>query len=207
MLEIVYKLIDVFNCRVCNRVVTPNLLTCTSGHAICLTCKMTTSKCPTCSKPLNYTQTPLLSRILQQLPRECRNNSCPDIVLPRDNHDYFCAYKGTKCELCDWVGPRRELFTHVSNIHYAILVLGEGVVVGLWDNFDPNSNGKKVWPICIRGEFFWKIMRVELFQNVLVKDYIWVPNGMSSLRVRVKVEFKDMTGTINTSNSTYLKPS
>lgn len=50
-------------------------------------------------------------------------------------------------------------------------------------------------------------MRIELSKNVLIKEYVWVPNGPSSLIVRVKVEFKDESGSINTSNSTSLKPS
>lgn len=188
-------------------VLTPDLLTCTSGHAVCLTCRSFPSKCPTCSKPLLHTPTPLLSSILQRLPRECRNTACPDTVLPGDDHHHFCAYKNTNCQLCAWVGPRKELSTHVYNGHAQVPVLGEGLATGSWEDFDPNVNGWKVWPLRIRGQFFWKFMRIELSKNVLIKEYFWVPNGPSSLRVRVKVEFKDTSGSINTSNSTTLKPS
>lgn len=205
-LEIVYKLIDTFTCRVCNMVLTPDLLTCASGHAVCLTCKSFPSKCPACSKPLLHIPTPLLSGILQHLPRECRNNSCPDTVLPRDDHHHFCGYMNTNCQLCAWVGPRRDLSTHVYS-HAEVPVIGEGLGEGTWEDFDPNVNGWKVWPLRIRGQFFWKFMRIELSKNVLIKEYFWVPNGTSSLRVRVKVEFKDKSGSINTSNSTFLKPS
>lgn len=188
-------------------VLTPDLLTCAGGHAICLTCKSFPSKCPVCSKPLIHRPTPTLSRILQHLPRECRNNSCPDTELPGDDHHHFCGYKSTNCHLCAWLGPRRELSTHVSNSHVEVPVLGEGLVVGTWENFDPNVNSRKIWPLRIRGQFFWKFMRIELSKNVLIKEYFWVPNGPSSLRVRVKVEFKDKSGSINTSNSTSLMPS
>lgn len=188
-------------------VLTPDLLTCASGHAVCLTCKSFPSKCPTCTKPLLHIPTPLLSSILLHLPRECRYNSCPDIVLPKDDHDHFCGYKNTNCNLCAWIGPRRDLSIHVCNIHQEIPVLGEGLVQGSWEDFDPNEKVWKVWPLRIRGQFFWKFMRIENSKNVLIKEYFWVPNGATSLRVRVKVEFKDKSGSINTSNSTFLKPS
>uniref|UniRef100_A0A1B6IYM8 RING-type domain-containing protein n=1 Tax=Homalodisca liturata TaxID=320908 RepID=A0A1B6IYM8_9HEMI len=94
-------LLEAINCPVCFKILQPLcVIQCINGHWMCKDCRVKLSLCPTCRGSFSpYNNNSSLNQVLELFPHMCKFEGCEEIVRPNDDHETWCGFRPTKCNL------------------------------------------------------------------------------------------------------------
>lgn len=120
------RLLNCFECPVCNLPMRPPILQCLSGHSICNKCRPRINHCPTCRSNYGSTRNYTLENLSMSIKYPCtfRDLGCRGVFPVSDinRHENECLLKPFNCPFsehlhCVWDGPLNSIVGHVKVVH------------------------------------------------------------------------------------------
>lgn len=120
------KLLNCFECPVCNGYMRPPIYQCLSGHSICTKCRSKVTHCPTCRSNYGSTRNYVLENLSSGVKYPClfRELGCEQYFSVSDisRHENECSLKPFNCPFseylhCAWDGPLNNVANHLKSVH------------------------------------------------------------------------------------------
>ncbi|KAG8315127.1 hypothetical protein J6590_076950 [Homalodisca vitripennis] len=174
------KILDIARCAVCLETARPEIVQCEGEHILCGVCSEHLKECPTCKRPFSRAKLArFMSQVLDALPKLCKHTNCGVYVSDDDEHEDWCGFQSTTCVLCGcWIGPNRDILSHVQQDHPSVTVHSERKSV-----VKIKGQSRVIFPISAFGQFFWAMFNmidVNKFPFTVRLSLILEPNGKPS---------------------------
>uniref|UniRef100_A0A1B6J6Y0 RING-type domain-containing protein n=1 Tax=Homalodisca liturata TaxID=320908 RepID=A0A1B6J6Y0_9HEMI len=164
-------LLEAATCPVCLERLSPSLVCCVNGHALCLDCRQWQPHCPTCRGRFSTDRTTTLRHIVQALPERCPYPNCNVILWSLSNHKRTCSYRSTRCVACEWVGPVRDLWGHVNEMRHPKLSADVNRHISNFYKCIEN-NFRWINVFALDGHIFWRILENDPDLSTLAMEFI-----------------------------------
>lgn len=124
--ELDEKLLNFFECPICNNFMKPPIHQCLSGHSVCSNCRPKLGQCPTCRSSFGNTRNYTLEALSSGVHYPCtyRDLGCVISLPPTQiiQHEGECALRPYTCPLkdvllCHWEGTHSTISTHLKACH------------------------------------------------------------------------------------------
>lgn len=124
--ELDERLLNFFECPVCNHFMKPPIFQCLAGHSLCNRCRPKLGQCPTCRAGFGNTRNYALEALSNGVRFPCiyRDQGCHTIlpVAEITKHEAECALRPYNCPFaeanrCTWEGTHSTITTHLKSHH------------------------------------------------------------------------------------------
>lgn len=110
--------VDILDCPVCYKRLTPPIQTCENGHGVCEDCRKNLTSCGLCRKNFSTGSNTLLNQMVERIPLNCKYGPEGCNQLLRFNtvadHEKICKYKKENCLICGKKLPFFEMNNHLK---------------------------------------------------------------------------------------------